>query len=418
MMSNGDKETSVLTSGVEDFCCKGRIDRKCWKNVRLGDCATLFAGGTPNRSHSDYYGGDIPWCSISDISGSGKFLVHTAESLTSLGIENSSAKVIPADSILFAMYASIGECTLATTPLTTSQAILGIYSLKGFDREYLYYYFCSQKKAFMNQGQTGTQSNLSKEIISNILLPQPDIKEQLRIANSLSLIDANIAAIQNLIHKYEAIKKSTVNLLLKPKTGWNKIGLRHFELHRNNTCSRSLTSGISGKTRNIHYGDILVKFGEIVSLKHDHIDYLSEVGEAHSPKDYLQDGDIVMADTAEDETVGKVVEIQNVGNQKAVAGLHTFFLRPPTDFFARRWLGYWMNSRFYHDQLLPYMTGIKVLSLSKSSILNTEISYPSRVEQEQTVEVLQSIDNHITLLHTQAVKAQQLKQGMMSYFFG
>ena len=386
--------------------------------MRLGDYATLFAGGTPSRAVSDYYGGTIPWCSISDISNAGKFLTRTEESLTSLGLEKSSAKLIPADAILFAMYASIGECSLATTPLATSQAILGIYNLKGFDREYLYYYLCSRKDVFINQGQTGTQSNLSKETLSNLQLPKPEIEEQCSIAVSLSTIDTNISALQSLIAKYEAIKKATVNLLLEPKAGWNKIRLADFESHRNNTCSRSLTSSSKGNVHNIHYGDILVNFGEIVSMKYDHVDCLSEEGEACSPKDYLQDGDIIIADTAEDETAGKVIEVQDVEGQKAVAGLHTVFLRPPSNLFARGWLGYWMNSRFYHDQLLPYMTGIKVLSLSKSSIANTEICYPAMEKQKHIVGILKSIDTHIATLQAQACKARQLKDGVMSYFFG
>ena len=234
----------------------------------------------------------------------------------------------------------------------------------------------------------------------------------------LKSVDDHIVALQSLIAKYDAIKKATVNLLLKPKTNWDKIRLGDFEPHRNNTCSRSLTSSSAGEVRNIHYGDILVKFGEIVSLKIDQVDYLSKAGEAQSPNDYLQDGDIVIADTAEDETAGKVVEVQDVSDRKVVAGLHTVFLRPPTDLFARGWLGYWMNSRFYHDQLLPYMTGIKVLSLSKSSIASTEICYPSIEEQKHIVGILKSIDTHIATLQAQAYKAQQLKLGMMSYFFG
>ena len=428
MKPSSNKNTSVFLDGDlshaeaqrrgENVGRKERIDRKAWTHVRLGNYATLLAGGTPSRSVSDYYGGSIPWCSISDISGAGKFLIRTAESLTRLGIENSTAKLIPADAILFAMYASIGECALATTPLATSQAILGIYNLKEFDREYLYYYLCSQKEVFINQGQTGTQSNLSKEIVSNIQVPKPSIKEQRRIANSLSSIDANIATVQSLFSKYEAIKKATVNLLLKPKDNWHSIKLKEFESHKNNTCSRSLTTANSGRIHNIHYGDILVRFNEIVSLKDCRIDCLTNEGELRSPADYIQDGDIIIADTAEDETAGKIVEMRDLEDNKAVAGLHTVFLRPPKTLFARGWLGYWMNSRYYHDQLLPYMTGIKVLSLSRSSLSRTEVFYPSRLEQERIVSVFESINSHISALQCQAEKMQKLKDGMMTYFFG
>lgn len=166
-------------------------------------------------------------------------------------------------------------------------------------------------------------NNLRPSDIENLEFSFPSAAEQLRIADTLKTCDDYIFALQSLIAKYEAIKKATVNLLLKPKVGWNKIRLADFESHRNNTCSRSLTSNSKGNIHNIHYGDILVNFGEIVSMKYDHVDCLSEEGEACSPKDYLQDGDIVIADTAEDETAGKVIEVQDVEGQKAVAGLHS-----------------------------------------------------------------------------------------------
>ena len=198
------------------------------------------------------------------------------------------------------------------------------------------------------------------------------------------------------------------------RKSWKRVRLGDFEQHRNNTCPRSLTSVVGGKTHNIHYGDILVKFGEIVSLRQHQIDFLTEEGEAHSPKDYLQDGDIVIADTAEDETAGKVVEIQDVTDRKVVAGLHTIFLRPPTGLFVRGWLGYWMNSRAYHDQLLPYLTGIKVLSLSKSNLANTEVFYPSKDEQKRIVSALSSIDTHITSLRFLIAKYKSIKKATVN----
>ena len=246
----------------------------------------------------------------------------------------------------------------------------------------------------------------------------PAIDKQHEITTTIASCENHIAALQALITKYEAIKKATVNLLLKPKDNWHSIKLKEFESHKNNTCSRSLTTANSGRIHNIHYGDILVKFNEIVSLKDCRIDCLTNEGELRSPADYIQDGDIIIADTAEDETAGKIVEMRDLEDNKAVAGLHTVFLRPPKTLFARGWLGYWMNSRYYHDQLLPYMTGIKVLSLSRSSLSRTEVFYPSRLEQERIVSVFESINSHISALQCQAEKMQKLKDGMMTYFFG
>ncbi len=360
-----------------------RIGQKAWMHVRLGDYATLFAGGTPSRSVSDYYGGTIPWCSISDISGAGKFLIRTAESLTRLGIENSSAKLIPADAILFAMYASIGECTLATTPLATSQAILGIYNLKEFDREYLYYYLCSQKEVFVNQGQTGTQSNLSKEIVSNIQVPKPDIKEQRRIAISLSSIDADIASVQSLISKYEAIKKATVNLLLKQKQGW----------------------------RNVKLGDVLKvchgKCQHLVECEAGLFPILATSGEIGRANQFLYDKPSVL--------------IGRKGTIDKPQYIETPFWTIDTLFYTKIADGYIPKFVFYLCQTIDWASlneASGVPSLSANRIESIEVCVPQNMrEQKRIVAALDSIDNTLKGLKAQFEKSQAIKQGMMAYFF-
>ena len=360
-----------------------RIGQKAWTHVRLGDYATLFAGGTPSRSVSDYYGGTIPWCSISDISGAGKFLIRTAESLTRLGIENSSAKLIPADAILFAMYASICECTLATTPLATSQAILGIYNLKEFDREYLYYYLCSQKEVFVNQGQTGTQSNLSTEIVSNIQVPKPDIKEQRRIAISLSSIDADIASVQSLISKYEAIKKATVNLLLKAKVGWRKVKIKDFcPLQRGFDLPKRLRS------------------------------------EGRYPL-VCSNGIVDRIDTALQKAPGVVT-----GRSGTIGSVHYV----TEDYWPHNttlWVTKFIDADpmfVYHllsnMNLSSFSGGSGVPTLNRNSIHETIISVPTIHKQREIALQISAIDDTLKDCRAQLAKAKSLKQGMMSYFFG
>ena len=190
--------------------------------------------------------------------------------------------------------------------------------------------------------------------------------------------------------------------------------LGDFESHRNNTCARSLMTSDTGSVHNIHYGDILVKYDEVVSLLHHNVDCLTVEGETHSPKDYVCDGDVIIADTAEDETVGKTVEIQDVGNRKVVAGLHTFLYRPPSNMFVRGWLGYWMNSSAYHSQLFQYMTGTKVLSLTRASIAATVIQYPSRELQQQIVTALDSIHAQIKATQKLIAKYDAIKKATVN----
>ena len=372
------------------------IDRKSWKRVRLGDILQVCHGK----------------CQHAIESKTGKYPILA----TSGEIGRTALYLYDKPSVLIGRKGTIDKPQYIDSPFWTIDTLFYTKIAEDYNPKFLYYLCLTIDWASMNEA-SGVPS-LSANRIESLEVTIPGVDEQDKIAHTLSSIDTHIATLQSLIAKYEAIKKATVNLLLKPKAGWRRVKLGNFEFHRNNTCSRSLTTSTGGEIHNIHYGDILVKFGEMVSLEYDQLGYLTKEGEGHSPKDYLQDGDIVMADTAEDETAGKVVEVQGVADRRVVAGLHTVFLRPPTDLFARGWLGYWMNSKFYHDQLLPYMTGIKVLSLSKSSLANTEIFFPSKAEQGRLVASLESIDTHIVALHAQANKMRHLKEGMMAYFFG
>ena len=184
-----------------------------------------------------------------------------------------------------------------------------------------------------------------------------------------------------------------------------------FDMYPNNTYPRDCMNDSRGVVRNIHYGDVLIKYPTIVDAEKCAIPYLNE-GVKIKLQKLVQSGDIIIADTAEDETVGKCVEIKNVGNNKIVAGLHTFFCRP-TSLFAAGWLGYYINSTNYHNQLIPYITGIKVSSISRTAIQETKLLVPPIAEQRAIAEALSDVDGLIAALDKKIAKKRLLKQGAM-----
>ena len=165
----------------------------------------------------------------------------------------------------------------------------------------------------------------------------------------------------------------------------------------NNNLSRSKLNYTNGNVKNVHYGDILVKFDSILNADNPQIPYINENEIKNYGKDLLIDGDIVIADTAEDETTGKAVEIYGTKNTAIVSGLHTIVARTKIK-FASYYLGYYMNSYSYHKQLLPLMQGIKVLSLSKANISKTILCYPKILKEQQKIGTLfKHLDSLITL---------------------
>lgn len=186
-----------------------------------------------------------------------------------------------------------------------------------------------------------------------------------------------------------------------------------FRVLSNNTLSRDNLNNRGGAVRNIHYGDILTKFSEVLDCCKEDIPYVNNLSLLTASTQLLQDGDIVIADTAEDDAVGKITEIQNLGEGKLVAGLHTIPCRVKKGDFAPGWLGYYMNSFLFHDQVLPYVTGIKVSSISKSAIAETLILIPPKKEQEKIVAILSDIDNCISFSKETLSKYQMLREGQL-----
>ncbi|MGN8753547.1 restriction endonuclease subunit S [Blautia sp. HCP3S3_C4] len=191
-----------------------------------------------------------------------------------------------------------------------------------------------------------------------------------------------------------------------------------FDIMQNNALSRADLSSAGGDVMNVHYGDVLIKYGEVLDVKKDEMTYLLDASLVNKHlASLLQNGDIIIADAAEDETVGKCSEIAGLTDEKVLSGLHTIPCRPRGN-FAEGYLGYYMNSGSYHDQLLPLIQGTKVSSISKSAIQDTDIMYPkSEMEQRQIGDYFRNLDNLITLHQQKCEELKKIKKFMLQKMF-
>ncbi|MBR1653616.1 MAG: restriction endonuclease subunit S [Clostridia bacterium] len=199
---------------------------------------------------------------------------------------------------------------------------------------------------------------------------------------------------------------------------WTNISFSSlFDILPNNTLSRAELNYIEGEYKNIHYGDILIKLSAFTNIDSKDIPFVNSESIPKNSKDLLlKNGDVVFADTAEDYTVGKATEIGGIDNQKIIAGLHTIPCRPKYR-FVQRYLGYYVNSPAYHNQLLPYIQGIKVSSISKSLIKHTTISYPNEEEQLKIINLLTFIDNKLLTQSKIIDGYKSLIKSISSYLF-
>lgn len=270
---------------------------------------------------------------------------------------------------------------------------------------------------------------------STSFIAPKSLAEQERIAKAISDVDALISTTEKLIQKKNNIKQGAMQNLLTGKKrlpGFTKssnykqteIGLipedwevkslgEIFEFRPNNTFTRDCLNDSKGKYQNVHYGDVLIKYPSILDCSKETIPFINEGINVKFSKYGIVEGDIIIADTAEDETVGKVVEVFNLGEKKIVSGLHTFLCRKITDDFAPKWLGYFMNQAIFHNQLLPFITGTKVSAISRTAIQNVKVLIPSKEEQTAIANVLSSMDKEIETLNTKLEKYINLKTAMM-----
>lgn len=221
-----------------------------------------------------------------------------------------------------------------------------------------------------------------------------------------SFFSENVSSSNGLEAKLPYIKFST--------SQWQQKNFSDlFTILSNNTHSRAELTNY-GTIRNIHYGDVLIKFGNILDTSQAEIPYLCE--NCKYKDEYMQDGDIIIADTAEDYTAGKCTELFNVGTSKIISGLHTIPCRPKIK-FAQKYLGYYTNSPAYRHQLLSLLQGIKVYSISKTNLSNTHVSYPPLPEQQKIADFLSLVDQRIEKQRQLVESLKKYKRGLVFHLF-
>lgn len=186
-----------------------------WEEKRLQDCLVIGkAGGTPRSTNHKYYGGNIKFLSISDMS-QGKYIKYTEKRITEEGLENSNAWIVPVNSILFSIYASIGYVSINHVELATSQAIFSMIVNDENNIEFIYYFLEYYRHNKITKFVAkGAQGNLNSKIVRNIILNKPCIEEQNKISNFFSNIDRIIEKERVKLKKIEKLKKGLIKQMV------------------------------------------------------------------------------------------------------------------------------------------------------------------------------------------------------------
>ncbi|WP_376717048.1 restriction endonuclease subunit S [Enterococcus pseudoavium] len=343
---------------------------------------------------------------------------------------------LKAGDVLFSIVGTLGRVGVVKDidlPANTNQQI-GIIRLSDADEKFVFNALKTPRIAsFIKSDATiGAQPSLSLWQINVLEIKLPNHEEQTKIGKFFDDMDDLITLHQRKLDLLKQLKQAYLQKMFL-KNGEDRPELRFTDFEEaweqrkfedvflfpvsTNSLSRAQLNYKGGKIRNIHYGDVLIKYEEIIDAEQDSIPYVNDGLLSNYENNLLVDGDLVFADAAEDYTVGKACEIRNIDQQSVVSGLHTIVVRPQKESASFYW-GYYLNSSAYHKQLLRLIQGTKVSSISKRNLFETKVCFPKEYKEQENIGILfKSIGNTITLHQNKLDQLKKLKSAFLQKMF-
>ena len=177
-----------------------------WLQKNISDVANVISGGTPDTSISRYWDGNIQWFTPSEI-GKSKYISESERKITQSGLDNSSAKILPQGTILLSTRATIGECSIAMKDCSTNQGFQSLITKNNYNSEFVYYLIQTKKKELIRNACGSTFLEISANEVRKIKCRVPQISEQNKISQLLSLIDERISTQNKIIEQLQSLIK-------------------------------------------------------------------------------------------------------------------------------------------------------------------------------------------------------------------
>lgn len=387
---------------------------KGWELKTLGELSKVKRGASPRPINDPkWWGGDIGWVRISDLTASTKFLNKTKDKLSNEGVQKSVR--INKGEVILSICATIGRPIIVNTEVCIHDGFVWFDKLsEKVDREYFYYFLSKKEKELSASRQIGTQGNLNTDIVSRLIFPLPPIEEQKKIADILSTVDKKIALVEENINATEELKKGLMQKLLTE-------GISHTEF------------------KDSELGRIPESW-EVVQIKQ-----LGLVVTGSTPKtankEFYENGTRLWASPSD---LGKSKEIKNTATKLSDLGFEQTRILPPRSILitcigstiGKIGIAYEEmstnqqinsvvcneknNSDFYYYVLDQQKEYIKKLAgtqavplLNKTDFSMIKVIQAPLEEQKQIAEILSTVDNKLENLKEKKQSFEELKKGLM-----
>ncbi|MCV3553493.1 restriction endonuclease subunit S [Campylobacter sp. CNRCH_2013_0898h] len=394
-----------------------------WEVKKLGDIAEISSGGTPSRNKKEYWeNGTIPWVKIKDIKE--KFISTTEEFITEDGLKNSSAKLFKKGTLLYSIFATLGEVAILDIDATTNQAIAGInIKENNINSLYLMYFLRSIKDEICSKGRGAAQNNLNLTILKQIKIPLPPLQEQERIVGildeSFAKIDESIKILEQDLLNLDELMQSTLQKAFDPlkdnakenyklPQGWEWKSLGEIgEIITGTTPSKNNPNFYGNeyplfKPSDLN-GDMIIKFAS------DNLSKLGFDNARNLPKDTI----LVVCIGA---SIGKVglSGVNGSCNQQINAII-------PNSAFVSKYLFFVCLSNYFQEILKKNASQTTLPIINKTEFSKLQIPMPSLKEQEQIASYLDELSSNVKNLkqnyQMQIKNLQELKKSLLDKAF-
>jgi type I restriction enzyme S subunit len=382
-----------------------------WEVRALGEVATITSGGTPSRTNSQYWGGDIPWVTTSEVDAC--TITHAEQFITKEGLNNSPAKIMPRGTLLMALYGqgkTRGKVGILGIEAATNQACAAISLHYGVSREFIFYLLASQYDTIRNLSNTGNQENLNGSLVRSISLLLPPEAEQRAIATALSDVDALLRALERLISKKRDLKQAAMQQLL---TGQTRLPGFHGDWEMKALGDLAdIRSGGTPSTAEPKFwdGDVLwCTPTDITALKGRKYLFetsrrITELGLKSSSAEKIPANSVVMTSRA---TIGDCAI-----NTVPVSTNQGFKSFVPFHYVDVDFLYYLLTTQ--KQGFISLCGGSTFLEIGKGQLFTYEVRLPlDKGEQTAIAAVLSDMDAELVALEQLLTKTHALKQGMM-----
>ena len=227
-----------------------------WVTKSINDLAVVIGGGTPDTTVKSYWDGEIQWFTPSEI-GKNKYVDSSLRTITEVGLNNSSAKLLPPNTILLSSRATIGECSLSLRECATNQGFQCLVSKK-CNVDFLYYLIQTKKKDLIRKSCGSTFLEISANEVRKIQVSVPSDVEQQKIAELLSLIDERIATQNKIIEKLQSLIKGIVVSHYSTTAHIIKVRIREL--------GEAYSTMVMSKEQLTNDGNLCVFYGELFTL--------------------------------------------------------------------------------------------------------------------------------------------------------